>query len=104
MNKPTTIPAEVLAQSSRPPQVCIAVQHLLDKVALMNQTTSPRPDFPPRLRITSAVDFHHRGGRTWMRTPIEVAADEFTDQQIGELMDDPELTVEKIDEAPPADR
>jgi len=62
-----------------------------------DQTSSTRPDFPPSLRVTSTVDFRHRGGRTWMRTPIEVEADEFTDQQIGELMADPELTVERID-------
>jgi hypothetical protein len=68
-----------------------------------DQKTATRPDFPPRLRITSTIDFRHRGGRTWMRTPIEVEADEFTDQQIGELKADPELTVEEVDGATPAD-
>lgn len=56
----------------------------------------PRPDFPPRLRITSQIDGRTRGSRTFWRTPTELNADELTDQELREIKADPELTVEEI--------
>ncbi len=102
MAAPTTKPLITLADLrpplSRMPQVCVAVQTMLERASAMTQKITPqtRPDFPPTLRITSKVDFHRRGGRTWMRTPTVVSADEFTDQQLHELANDPELVIEEI--------
>lgn len=95
---PTQEQIRATLATSRPPQVLVAVQTLLEKAQAMPQKTIayPHPDFPPRLRITSQIDGRARGGRTWWRAPTEVDADELTDQQLQEIRTDPELTVEEI--------
>lgn len=87
--------------TSRPPQVLVAVQTVLEKASAMPQKTiaDPRPDFPPRLRLTSKI-----GGRSrrphLVLVPSEVGADELTDQQLQKIRADPELTVEEISTEP----
>lgn len=98
---PTQAQIRATLAASRPPQVLVAMQAVLEKASAMPQKTiaDPRPDFPPRLRLTSKIGGRSRGPHLVL-VPGEVGADELADQQLQKIRANPELTVEEISTEP----
>ncbi len=49
------------------------------------------------LRVVAKADGFRRGGRAWSATATEVAASEFTKEQLAQIKADPALTVVEIE-------
>ena len=59
----------------------------------------------PKLRITATHDGYRRAGRPWSRTPTDVEADTFSEDELKALRADPRITVLALadtDKAKPA--
>ena len=52
------------------------------------------------LRVTAKKAGRRRAGREWPGTPVEVPAAQFSDTQIIQLIDDPELIVQAFEQFP----
>ena len=94
--KPTTSSEATAGGSEAAPQTVDASSPVATEAVAEPKLTDQAPQGKLKISVTNGIDARFRAGRKFTRTPTELDASEFTQQQLADLRADKYLKVEEV--------